>query len=245
MDNTIYVGLSRQVALQRQMDVIANNVANMNTTAFKSEGVKFSEYLLDSTGDSDPTSEPLSLVYDVGVIRNLGEGALSPTGNPLDLAIRGEGFFTLQGPDGTPRYTRNGHFELNGEGALVNSAGFRVMDEENLPITLDTTDTELTITEEGTISSSNGVVAKLKIVNFTDRQAMQKAGDSTYTTDEVPIAAPEARVQQGMLEDSNVIPVLELTNLIQLQRSYESSGKLMSDIDDLEKRAIRLLGTFK
>ncbi|MFQ5533263.1 MAG: flagellar basal-body rod protein FlgF [Sphingomonadales bacterium] len=244
MDNTIYVGLSHQMALRRRLDVIANNIANMNTTAFKNEDVMFQQYLAEATETSGATGEPVSMVYDVGTSRDMAEGEIAPTGNPLDVAIQGDGYFTVLGADGVERYTRNGHFQLNADGVLVTSSGESVLGVTGNEIELDPADTSLSIASDGTITTSTGIAGQLNVVQFDENQRPLKVGNSLYESDFVPTPAENIRVEQGMLESSNVVPVMQITKMIELLRSYQSTGRLLSDYQDLQRRAVRTLGQF-
>ncbi len=123
MDNAILIGLSRQSAMMRQMSVIANNLANMNTNGYKSESMIFDEFLMPVASEESPDKN-LSFVQDLGQFRNVADGDMQTTGNPLDVAISGEGIFKIQTPQGM-RYTRDGHFQLDGSGQLVTTKATR------------------------------------------------------------------------------------------------------------------------
>ncbi len=243
MDNTIYVGLSYQMALRRNLDIVANNVANLNTTAFKAESALFRQFPQNTPG-AGPGQPGLSLVQDFGVARDLSEGELTVTGNPLDVGIRGPGFFTVEGPGGVPRYTRNGHFQLDDQGQLVTGSGYPILDPSGRPIRVGTGEQEITFATDGTISTANGVVGRLALVTFDDEQAMQRLGDGLLATDQAPVPATEAEVHQGMLERSNVKAIVEMTKMIDILRSYQSTNRLMQDYQDLQRRAVQRLGQF-
>ena len=244
MNNTAYVGLSHQMALRRQLDVVANNIANMNTTAFKSESVMFSEFLQKTTPSMDRGARALTMVSDVGLNRNVDQGQLVPTGNLLDTAIRGRGFFTLLGPDGRQLYTRNGHFELNGEGALVSAAGHPLLDSGGNEIVLDPSDTTLSIAADGTITTSFGVIGRINLVEFAGERLMRKVGNGMFETDQEPLSASNASIEQGLLESSNVTPLLEMTRMIEILRTYQSTTKLIQQYESLQLKTINKLGSF-
>ncbi|MGE5767574.1 MAG: flagellar hook-basal body complex protein, partial [Bacteroidota bacterium] len=174
MENAGYIALSRQMVLRREMDVIANNMANLNTPAYKGQSMLFVEYL--ETTDS---GEKMSFVQDISLVRNLTEGQMTTTENPLDLAIAGEGYFEIETPVG-PRYSRNGVFQLNADGQLVTSSGQPVLGEGGQPITLPPNSTDVTVTRDGTISTSQGPAGRLRLVRFEDEQAMVKLADGLY-----------------------------------------------------------------
>ena len=182
MQNTFLVGLSRQVALSRELDVVANNIANINTNGYKADGSLFEEYL-SSSARSD-TGGRVSYVRDRGVWHDMGAGPIEHTGNPLDLAIDGDGFFAVQTPRGE-RYTRNGALHLNATGQLVTSEGDPVLGTGG-PITFQPNDRQISISADGTISVRDGASkvdtarGKLRLVTFAKPQQLQKDGGSTF-----------------------------------------------------------------
>lgn len=237
MENAGYIALSRQMVLRREMDVIANNMANLNTPAFKGQSMLFVEYL--ETVDS---GEKMSFVQDISLVRNLTEGQMTSTENPLDLAIAGDGYFEIETPVG-PRYSRNGVFQLNADSQLVTSSGQPVLGEGGQPITLPPNSTDVTITRDGTISTSQGPAGRLRLVRFENEQAMVKLADGLYDAggqDALP--TEDAEIMQGMIEGSNVQGIFELTRMIETARSYSSTGKLVNDEHERLRRAIQSLG---
>lgn len=236
LENASYVNVSHQVALRRQMDIIANNIANLNTTAYRGERALFEEFLV-------PTSEnqEVSFVQDIGLIRDLAEGEMQPTGNPLDLAIGGQGFFVVETLDG-PLYTRNGNFTTNDVGQLATNEGLLVLDDDNQPIQLDLADGELTISGDGTITSDLGPIARLQVVKFENPQSLKKLGSTLYSANELPTPVEDIKVVQGMLEKSNVQAVLEITRMIDVMRSYQSTQRMVDTGHELQRRAIDKLG---
>lgn len=236
IENTAYIALSRQTALRRQIDVIANNIANMNTTAYKNQRMLFEEYLVKPAGQTK-----LSFVQDVSVFRELAAGELRPTSNPLDLAIDGDGYFVVE-TEGGERYTRNGHFRLDAEGKLVTAEGDAVLDVDQRPILLDPNERELTISRDGTISGALGPIGQVAVVDFADPYEMKALGGSLYETDQQPEPALKAAIVQGMIEGSNVQPIAEMTKLTTLARSYQSTQRLIENDHDLRRRTIRELG---
>lgn len=232
MDNTIYITLSKQTALRRQLDIVAHNLANMETTAYKAESPLFAQFVQRA---SDQRS--LAYVHDVGLNRDLTEGAFSRTGAPLDLAIHGEGYFVIETDRGF-RYTRNGHFSLNAEGQLVNGSNDPVMDIDNNPIEVGIGDTDITVSPDGSISSRQGDLARLRVVSFEDQRALRKEADSLLVSDADPIDPREVSVVQGVLEKSNVQAVMEMTAMIKILREHQSNSKLIERDEDLQRRMI-------
>jgi flagellar basal-body rod protein FlgF len=245
MENTLYVALSRQMALRREMDIIANNMANMTTTAFKGEKPLFQEYLM-GTGESpaiDPTSNgQIAFVEDYGVLRNTAPGTMEQTGNPTDLALQGDGFLVIQTPDGE-RYTRNGHFTVDPNGRLVTREGLQVLGQTGQGITLPRDAGPPVIAPDGTISAGGQVIGQLRIVEFANLQDLRKEGDSLFSSlpGNDPTPAAKTTVEQGMMEGSNVQPVIEMTRMIEVSRSYQQIQALLSAQQDLQTSAIEKL----
>ena len=235
MENATYVGLSMQMALETGFDVIANNIANVNTTAYQAQEVMFTEYLANAAGSGE-----ISYVYDVAVMRDVTPGPSVATGNPLDVAIVGEGYFMIETANGI-RYTRNGAFHLDGDGQLVSAGGGAVLGEGDQPFFLTADETAITISRDGTGSTENGAIGRLRLVAFENEQEMIKVGDSLFTTEEPPLEAIEAEVIQGMIEQSNVQAVLELTRMIEVSRAYQRAQKIIEAGDQLELSVIRTL----
>mgnify|MGYP003671100843 CR=1 FL=1 len=238
IENTAYIVLSRQTAMRRQLDVIANNIANSGTTAFKSEEVLFDEYLVDG----DQTRSKISFVTDIGTARNLQAGEFTRTENPLDLAIRGRGYLTVETPDGE-RYTRNGSLRIDSEGYLSTSYGYKVLDQDGRAIELDPTDPQLTVARDGTITGGQGAIGRLAVVTFENEQNLQQTGSGLYRTDDRPEQAEDVNIEQGMLENSNVEPILEMTRMIELSRNYQSTNSMISREDEMRRRGIERLGS--
>ncbi len=238
MENAGLVALSRQVALRRQMDVIANNIANANTTAFKAQRMVFETFLAD-VGARQPK---LAFVQDVAVVRDPADGALVTTGNRLDVAIRGEGYFEVETPQGR-RYTRSGHFRLADDGTLVTSHGHPVLAEDGFPIMTVPGDSEITISADGTVSSESGELARLALMAFETPDALERVAGGLYRAETVPLPALDTEVVQGALERSNVEPIVEMTRMIELLRSYQGAQRIATDAAELRRQAVRALGT--
>jgi flagellar basal-body rod protein FlgF len=222
MENSLSVVLSRQGVLTRQMDVIATNLANANTSGFKAESMIFSEFL-EPTSKSGP---PLSMVYDVTFLRDMSEGTMKGTNNPLDLAISGEGYFAVDAPQGE-RYTRLGAFQLDNQGQIVTLAGSPVLSAGGGPITIPPGTSTITITRDGTVSADAVEIGNLRVVTFAEPQALSKDGNGLYDPKgQAPQPTAEAVILQGMIEGSNVKGVVEMTRMIKVVRSYQAAGKM-------------------
>lgn len=245
MDNAVYVGLSRQMALRRELDVIANNMANSDTAGFKVEDAMWRTEA--KAAPRTPQSDAIAFVLDDGVARDFTQGAMAQTSSPLDLAIEGPGFFQVSTPGGQ-RYTRDGRLTLDPTGKLVTQAGNAVQGEGGSDIVIDPTLGPISIAADGTISQGVGQtttsVGKLAVVRFDDRGSLRKDGDNLYrnVSNQQPQAAPDARVRQGMLESSNVRPIEQVTRMIEVNRAYDSISKIMADTADLSRNSIQRLG---
>ena len=232
MESTAYVALSRQMVLGRQMEVIAHNVANMTASGFRAEAMLLEPVPVDAGG-----GQRLAFVQDVGMIRDLAPGPVTTTGNPLDLAIEGEGYFTIQTADGV-RYGRSGQFRLNELGELATADGDLVLDDGGAPLAVPLDAGEITIAADGTLSTAAGVAGRLELVTFADEQRLRKVGGGLYRTDQAPLPASDARLVQGALEGSNVHPIVEMTQMMATLRAYQGTQRLLDTHHDLQRKAI-------
>ena len=243
MENTILVGLSRQVALSRELDVVANNIANLNTTGYKADGSLFAEYL-SSSARAAQTGTPVSFVQDSGIWHDMSQGALERTGNPLDVAVEGQGFLVVQTARGE-RYTRNGALQINATGQLVTNDGDQVLGDAG-PITFQPNDRQVSISRDGTISVREGTSkvdsarGRFRLVTFDNPQQLQKDGGSTFnvTGDARPQDTKTAALVQGALEKSNVRGVVEMSRMIEITRSYTQVASILQQQGDLSQSAI-------
>ena len=240
MENPSYIALSQQMALRRQMDVIATNIANVSTPGFKAERIMFAELV---AGQAPYSSSPmsgsrpgLSFVNEVGMLRDTSDGGMTQTGNALDLAINGSGYFVVDTPNG-PRYTRQGAFRLNQDGRIVTADGYALLDAQNRPISVKPGESRIEISTKGAVSTESGEVGRIQIAQFESEQAMRKIGAGLYDTDQNPIAG-DADVRQGMIENSNVKAVNEITTMMDILRRYQSAQKIIDSEHDLERKAI-------
>ena len=241
MQNALLIGLSRQVALSRELDVVANNIANMNTTGFKADGSLFEEYLNSAARAADTR---VSFVQDRATWIDMSAGALERTGNALDVAINGDGFFAVQTQQGV-RYTRSGSFQINPSGQLVTAQGDPVLGDGG-PITFQPTDRQISISPDGTISVREGNSkadsqrGKLRLVSFANPRQLQKDGNGTfnYAGNDAPAEAKTATIAQGALEKSNVRAVVEMSRMIEITRSYTQIAAMLQQQSDLGQSSI-------
>ena len=224
------------------MDVIANNLANASTPGFKREAAKFEEYIAQMRPAEGQTgAQSVSFVKDAGILRDTSQGNIQRTGATYDVAISGKGYFAVQTPQGM-RYTRDGHFSLDANGQIVTTDGHAVQGDGGA-ITITPDDGEIAIAADGTVSGKTGQLAKIRIVDFADAAtAMKKEGGNLYSTDQTAIVPTGTSLRQGMLESSNVQPVIEISRMIEVMRSYEATATLSKSHEDLKRQAIEKLG---
>ena len=242
METTALIALSRQGALRREMDVVAHNLANMNSSAFKGEKMMFVEHLVKNRNDTSFIPSTIAFTRDVAQYKDLSEGPIHETGDTFHVAIRGDGYFVVEQEDGSQRYTRNGNFTQNTRGQLVTQGGNLVLSTGGSPIFFSPQDTQITIATDGTISTNNGQLGQLKVVRFDEQQRLNLEGSGLLNTDETPQDVPRPNVIQGALESSNIQPVLEITHMIEVQRAYESVKAFIEAEDQRQKKMIEQLG---
>jgi len=242
VENSFLVGLSQQMATNRAMEVIANNLANISTPSFKREAIEFQQFMVrvPATETEGGDTVNVSFVLDHGVTRDLSDGRMDQTGGMLDLAITGPGYFVVQTPNGE-RYTRNGHFKLDDQGSLVTSEGYQVQSDGGA-ITLQPQEGDLQVAADGTLSTNLQLLGKLRVVGFADERALKKVGSSLYEAGAQTPQATTGRVHQGLVERSNVEPVIEIAHMIEVLRAYQMSSDLTKSGEDLLKQAIQKLG---
>jgi flagellar basal-body rod protein FlgF len=240
MDTTMLVSLSHQVATYQSMDSIANNIANVSTAAFKRETPTFQEFISQvQPTEGDKGSKNVSYVTEAGVVRDESQGPIEATGNRLDFALKGSGYFAVQTANGEV-YTRNGHFTLDQNGTLTTESGDQV-ETNSGPLNLSPQELNVSVGGDGTVSATiNGTQAQLgqlKVVDFADDAALQKQGNSYYTTTQSATSA-KANLVQGMLESSNVQPVVEISHMIEIMRSYQTTANLAQSHESLKMQAL-------
>jgi flagellar basal-body rod protein FlgF len=243
MDNSLLVSLSQQLAAYQSMDVIANNIANASTPGYRREEQTFREYVAQlPPEEGNSTPQTLTFVQDGGVVRDMSEGPLRSTGSPLDLAIHGKGFFVVQTANGE-RYTRNGHFQLDQSGQIVDDNGDALQGDGGA-ITINATDDgEVHVGADGTLSGHKGQIGKLRMAAFADETTLSKEGASLYSSTATPTQASAAEIRQGMLEESNVQPVVEISKMVETMRAYQATATMNQSQEDLLRQAIDKLGS--
>lgn len=235
------LGLQTQRVLQRRMDVTANNLANVATAGFKADALVFEE--ADNTvARAEDRPEDIRFVRDVVLMRDMRQGPIAQTGNALDVAIEGDGFFMVQGANGETLYTRDGAFALTGDGQLVTGDGHAVLNSGGAPIVFDPQGEAPTIGRDGVIRIAGVEAGAIGVAAFAAPGALLKVGDNLWDAQGQQSTPFEGVVVQGALEGSNVRPVLELTRLIEISRAYQSAARIVSGADELRQRAIERLG---
>lgn len=238
MENSIYIGLSGQMALQTKMNIIANNVANMNTPGFRGQNTVFEEYIDKPTG----MREDISMVLDYGQYQITDAGPVKTTGNPLDVAIVGPGFIGIQTPGGV-QYTRAGNFGLSADGKLINARGMAVANSGGGDIIIPADAQNVYIAKDGTVSTDNGELGRIMIHEFSSEQILEPVGNSLYKSDTPGTEATQTTMVQGKLEGSNVQSIVEMTRMIDVLREYQSIQNMMRSEHDRQRSAIqRILG---
>lgn len=239
MADGIYVAASGMMAKLTQLDVVANNMANANTPGFKRDIVTFDEVLAD---ESLRTEQQDLRYVDVGKSQpNLDAGALKPTGNMMDFALRGDGFFRVETANGE-RLTRNGQFRVTSKGEVLTQMGDKVLDNGGAPIQLPPGGNPK-VGEDGSITVNGEVVGQFARVKVTSPEALRKEGTTLYRVDPADILpGDDVGVLQGFAEESNANSVEIMVELIGVQRSYEALQKTMNAYRDMDNRSIRIAG---
>lgn len=250
----LHVAATGMMAQQTNIEVTSNNIANMTTTAFKRQRAEFQDLLYETHNRTGSTTSDVGTVVPTGIQLGLGvkagatyrineQGTLTRTSNNLDLALNGAGNFVVTLPNGDFGYTRAGSFQLSPDGDIVTSEGYIVSPAINIPV--DAVDVvinqfgEVQVKLDGEQAYQN--VGQFEIATFVNQAGLEAIGDNLFLETEasgpaiVGIAAEEGvgEMMQGYLENSNVDPVTEITNLIQAQRSYELNSKVISAADEM------------
>lgn len=242
----IYNNAASLTALEKWQATITQNLV-----ASKVAGFKKTNFAVESDDNVKTKYQPgISAANHTGCLPvrttsiNFTPGEIEQTQKPTDIAIDGPGFFQIQGADGNNLYTRNGEFLFNNENTLVTHDGLQVLGDGG-PITIDPEQGPVTVAKDGTISQGNNLLGRLQLYNFDDPQGLTRVEGGYFEAPKgvVPQALPEGQVVQGAIESSNVLPMEEMVNLIQVARAYEASQRSMLSHDDLVSKAINSLGS--
>ncbi|MBX3582175.1 MAG: flagellar basal-body rod protein FlgF [Rhizobiaceae bacterium] len=239
MQTGLYVTLSSQIALEKRLNTIADNVANTSTVGFRATGVKFQDVV---TGTDD---KALSFVSSGDSYLSTAAGPLRQTGNPFDFAIRGEAWFGIETPAGTVM-TRDGRFTVTENGELVTIEGYPVLDAGGAPIQLDPRNGAPSASADGSLRQGDNLVGALGLFAFDPGTDFVRFGNSGIVSQGPPepvVDRMDAGVAQGFVEESNVNPMLEITRLIMVQRAFENGAALLRDTESSYDDAIKTLGS--
>ncbi|MCC7425960.1 MAG: flagellar basal-body rod protein FlgF [Alphaproteobacteria bacterium] len=241
MDNPTYVALSRFAALPRQQDVIAHNIANAATPGFKAHQMRFAEHVIEQSRVTPPRgARQVAFAEDRATHADFSSGTLTRTGNPLDLAIQGEGFFVFDTPAGE-RYGRNGRFLLGPEGTLMSASGHPVLSQDGQPISIRPADTRITIAPDGSVSTESGPVGRLRLARFDNPQRLRAEGGGLWSSPVPALEVANPRVMQGMVEESNVQPVIEMTRMLEALREFQIVAQFVEREGERRTQAVERL----
>lgn len=236
MDNAIYAALTRQSGLMREMQVVANNLANMATTGFRREGVVFSEYVKALDG-----APSLSMGRASARRIDLSQGDLTQTGGTYDFAIQGEGFFLIETPEGE-RLSRAGHFTPGPEGELLNPDGFRLLDQGGAPVVVPPGARSVMLARDGTLSADGLPVARIGLWTPADPTSLRHLAGTLFSADAPEPMDDGGTILQGHLEGANTDPIGEVARMIEVQRGYELGQQLLDREDQRIRNVIQTLG---
>ncbi len=259
-DEALYVAASGAIVQEMRLEVLSNNLANINTFGFKEDKTAFSNYIPSDQNrdtfpyqDGAPEVEPETLfpylesntqVTFEGSITNFSQGQIKQTGNALDLALEGNGFFCVRSDQGLEQYTRKGNFILDSEGKLVTQDGLPVLGRNGGDIEIP--GEHVMIDEEGNISVGENTVASLKIIAFSEFHHLNKAGDCLFVPTEdaaaMEIEPGGVKIRQGCLELSNVNSIRVMTEIIEVHRAYEAYQKIIRTLDETVSQSISGVG---
>jgi len=242
---SIYTAASGLSSQQTRLDIIASNIANSDTAGYKSTRADFKDALYSLMDDPVGNSEAANLLRGSGVVlsatnTDFTDGTISKTGESLDFAINGSGFFSVENENGQTLYTRNGNFSVSSEGNnryLVTAQGYYVLDANGNKISLPDENTEISVSDGGALSTPDGIFARLGIATFTNPNGLSAAGDTCFSATDTsgkPTAFNGASVVQGSLEKSNVDLAEEMTLLIRSQRAYSLASRALQTADEME-----------
>ena len=238
METASYVALSRLTAQQRALDVTATNIANADTPGFQAGRVLFSDWLSRQRGtDAPPGGQVVAYTQDRATYRDRQAGALQHTGNPLDLALSGEGYFTVETKAGT-RLTRAGRFSPLADGTLADADGNALLDAGGQRLRLSPADTRITVGADGTVSSENGAIGRVGVVEPADPYRLYPEGSRLLRADGPTAPVAEPKLVQGAVEGSNVQPVVETTRMMAALREFQFTAQFVQSEAERRQKAI-------
>jgi len=242
MNSGLYTALSGNIAAMKRMDIISNNLANVNTPGYKKDKMSFESMLAGATNPpavpQGSTADPILQKENVYV--DYASGPVAQSGNPLDLAIDGDGFFVVQTPEG-PAYTRQGNFRLGADGTLVTSEGFPVMGQ-NGPIRVQGGTVE--IDAKGVVMLDGEATGTISLVDFPRPYTLKKTSSAQFLPEDPQVVPQPAsgRISQGYLEGSNVETITEMVQMIETSRYFDSCQRVIKGFDDMVGKAVNEMG---
>jgi flagellar basal-body rod protein FlgF len=238
MQNITSIAASRLIAQQRALDVTADNIANAGTPGYKAVRMQFSDWLSRQSGAATPRGgATVAYTQDRATWRDFQAGPLTHTGNPLDIALTGSGYFTVSTAQG-PKLTRAGRFGLLPDGTIADGTGNALLNANGQPIQLSPTDTQITIAGDGTISSENGQIAKVGVVEVGDPMQLQGVGGDKLTSGSATSQSTNPGLVQGSVEDSNVQPMQEMVRMMNDLREFQYVTQMVESEDQRQQSAI-------
>ncbi|KMW59210.1 Flagellar basal-body rod protein FlgG [Candidatus Rhodobacter oscarellae] len=237
MDNTGYTTLSRQSGLMREMQTVANNIANVSTTGYRAEGVVFSEFV-KALAPGEPS---LSMAHANVRAVDFSQAALKPTGGTFDFGIEGEGFFLLETPEGQ-MLTRAGSFTPNQEGELVAPDGARLLDGGGAPIFVPPDARSIALATDGTLSADGTPINQIGLFLPSDPTQLERRGGARFAGGGEPLPVENAVILQGFVEGSNVNAVNEIARMIEVQHAYELGQKFLDQEHERVRSVMQTLG---
>ncbi|WOK37762.1 flagellar hook-basal body complex protein [Sphingomonas sp. C3-2] len=243
MDVSTYVLLSHEQALRRRLDVTANNMANSSTVGFKREQPLFHEYVERAQEAPVDDAKKTSFVLDYGAVHDTSPGAFQPTGNPLDVMIDGPGYLSVE-VAGEVGYTRAGFIKILESGELVTAGGQFILGEGGQPIRVPPEQrATVAIASDGSVITREGQIGRIAVTVFADENQISPRGDGIVTgTGGQQLTADQTRLRVGGVEGSNVQPIVETSNMVEILRAYQSSMRMSENLNELRKQAISRLG---
>ena len=237
MDNAIYTNITRQSGLLREMQVVANNIANMATTGFRAEGVIFAEQVRALSGESDS----LSMATASGRAISPRQGALDQTGSPFHIAIEGEGFFLVQTPQGEA-LTRAGNFLRSQTGEMVTPDGHLLLDGGGAPVFVPPDARSVTLAQDGTLAADGQPLTQIGLWQPIDPTEMSRQSGTLFTVESGVEPSEGAVLIQGAVEKSNVDPIAQIARMIEVQRAYELGQSFFDGEDQRIRDFLRTAG---
>ncbi|MEF3048084.1 flagellar hook-basal body complex protein [Pseudotabrizicola sp. L79] len=235
METAGYTTLARQSGLMRELQIVANNIANASTSGFRREAMVFSEHVSRLPGEGS-----VSMAYGTGRVVDRAQGGLVQTGGTFDLAIQGDAFFLVATPEGE-RLTRSGAFTPSPDGVLVNADGYALLDAGAAPVPAPVGATTVSISSDGTLSADGQPVAAVGLWQPVEPADLRYQSGTLLQADEWE-PAENGTILQGHLEDSNVNPLTEISRMIEVQRAYEMGQQFLQSEDQRQKSVLQTLG---